>query len=1014
MILSDLSIRKPVLATVMSLVLVVFGWVGYTRLPVRELPDVDFPIVTVTTMLPGANPEIVEEEVTDVIEEEINTVEGIKHITSVSGEGTSTITVEFDLDRDIDVAAQDIRDKVSRIRQELPDDIEEPAIEKLDMDAMAIMWLALKGKDFPQSEITYYADKVLKEQLQRVKGVGSILLGGDKRFAVRIWLDAEKLAARKLTVNDVIRALQEKNVELPSGRVEGLNREFTVKTDGELQTVEEFNDVVIAYQNGTPTRLRDIGRAVEGVENERNLARFNSEPTTGLGILKQSEANTLEVAEGVKRKMEELKKDLPPGMELWIAYDSSEFVQKSIDEVKETLMFSGFLVLVIIFVFLRNLRSTFVPGAAMFISIISTYAVMYFMGFTLNNFTMLALVLSIGVVVDDAIVMLENIYRHMEEGSPAMEAASIGSREVAFPVIAASLSLAAVFLPVAFMEGQIGRFFYEFGLTISAAVLVSAFVALTLTPMMCSRILRVSKNHGALYNRFEAGYVWLEERYRSAIGWALSRRRVIMGGAFLSFLLSIFLFGLVGKEFVPTEDRGNYMIIVDGPEGSTIEYSDKYLKEIEKIVHETPGTYSFFSALALGGSTAVNSGILFIRMNDIKDRPHINQILPGLRGRLFAVTGVNAFASGQQNKQFEYILQNPDFHQLQKYTDLFVQRLVKTKGFIEVDSDLEVNKPEIRISIDRDRAADLGVSIRDIADTLNTLLGGNDYTKFKARGERYDVILQLERSDRLTPEVIETIYIRASDGRLIDLSSVIKMEEGVGPSAINRYDRERSVKISANLDGITLEEAVQQADRIASEILPPGFTKALTGQAEEMAESFASLLLTFFLAILMIYLILSAQFESFLHPVTIMAALPLSAIGAVGFLWLSGMTLNMYSLIGMVMLMGLVTKNSILLVEYTNVLREKGMKRDAALAEAGRIRLRPILMTAASTIIGILPIAMRLGAGAESRRPMGMAIVGGMLTSTFLTLFVVPVLYGILEDLAGKLRRRPRTASENG
>ncbi|MDP3980448.1 MAG: efflux RND transporter permease subunit, partial [Chlamydiota bacterium] len=998
MFLSDLSIRRPVLATVMSLILIILGWISYTLLPVRELPDVDFPVVTVNTTLQGASPEIVEEEVTDVMESEINTIEGIKHITSQSSEGSSNITIEFELERNIDVAAQDVRDKISRIRRLLPDDIDEPSISKLDLDAQAIMWIAVRGESWSQADITYYADKVLKEQLQKVNGVGSIIVGGAKRFAVRIWLDIDKLTARKLTVNDVIEALRDKNVELPSGRIEGLQREFTVKTEGELYSIEAFNQLIIRFDKGTPIRLSDIGNAAEGVENDRTLARFNGESAVGLGILKQTEANTIDVADGVKAKLEKLKKDVPEGIELWIAFDSSTFIKDSIQEVKETLFIAGGLVILVIFLFLRNLRATIMPAVAMPISIISTFAVMHFMGFTLNNFTLLALVLSVGIVVDDAIIMLENIYRHIEEGYAPMEAAKIGSSEIAFAVIATTLTLSTVFLPVAFMEGQIGRFFYEFGISVSIAVIVSAFIALTLTPMLCSRVLSKKTKHNIIYRLIESIYTFFENMYKHLIRWTLYIRLLIVAAGFATLIFSAYFFQHLGKEFVPTEDRGSFMILLEAPEGSTLEYTNRYLKQIEDLLATKKEIRSYFAALALGmaGNSNVNKGLLFVRMIDANQRPHQDVILKKLRSELFRITGINAFAITfnplvrGSSKSFEYLIQHPDFEKLKEYSQKFTEQLKETPGFIEVDTDLELNKPEVRVYIDRNRCADLGVSIREIATTLNTLLGGNNFTKYKYKGERYDVILQLKEQDRQIPDVINSIYVRGNHGNLVRLNNIVRIEEGVGPSVINRFDRMRAVKIEANLEDITLGDALNQAERIATDILPSDFITSVTGQAEEMGRSFQSLILTFVLAIILVYLILSAQFESFLYPISIMGALPLSLIGALGSLYYFGMSINIYSIIGMIMLIGLVTKNSILLVDYTNTLRSRGMERKEAVQEAGRVRLRPILMTAISTIFGIIPIALGLGAGAESRQPMGMAIVGGMFSATLLTLFVVP------------------------
>lgn len=1018
--LSEICVKRPVFATVMSLMIILFGTLGYIHLAVREFPNVDFPIVTIKTSLPGANPQIIEEEVSDVIEEEISTIEGIKQITSRSLEGNSLVTIEFNLDRDIDIAAQDVRDKISRIRKRLPSDIEEPSIEKLDLNAKPIMWIAVSGEGWLQSDLSHYSEKKLKEKIQKVKGVGSVIIGGEKRYAVRIWLDTDKLYSRGLTIDDVGRALRERNVELPSGRIEGINREFSVKTNGEIESVEAFNELIITYKEGVSIKIKDIAYVESGVENERTLSRFKGKPAIGLGILKQSEANTISVAQEVKKTLEELKKTLPKGVETHIAFDSSVFVQKSIDEVKETLIIAGLLVLFTIFFFLRNLRSTFIPSLAMPISVVTTFALMYFLGFTLNNFTLLALVLSIGIVVDDAIVMLENIYRRMEEGEGRFKASIVGSREITFAIVAASFALIAVFLPVAFMDGIVGRFFYEFGISVSAAVIISAFVALTMTPMLCSRFLKYEKKHSTLYNFLEKGYIRLEDFYKNLLKLALNHRFLVLIFALFSLFIGLVGFALLNKEFIPVEDRGSFVITLEAPEGSTLEYTDKYLREIENFLANKEEVQSYFSALALSmvGGGEVNKGILFVSMVERSKRRSQEDVMNEIRQDLSLVTGVNAFvvtldpfAKGMQNRNFEYILTAHDFNELQSYSKIFTDALKKKSGFIEVDSDLEINKPELMVVIDREKAASLGISIRSLSKQLNTLLAGKAYSKFKSRGERYDVILQIPKKERLTPDIINRIYMRSENGDLLRLGNFIQIIEGVGPSVINHYEKGRSVKISANLDGITLNEAVGIANDLAKKILPKGFETLLTGQAQNMKESFSSLIQTFLLAVLIIYLILAAQFESFISPLIIMGALPLSMIGAFGGLLIFHMTLNIYSLIGIIMLMGLVTKNSILLVDYTNQLRARGVEINEAIQEAGRVRLRPILMTAFSTIFGIIPIALSLGAGAESRRPMGVAVIGGMFTSTLLTLIIIPVLYSFVDSLLKGFFKKPHNVS---
>lgn len=1008
--LPEICVKRPVFASVLSLILLLFGIVGYFRLSVSELPDIEFPIVSITTQLPGASPEIVDETVTDPIEAELNTIEGVKHIKSQSFEGFSSISVEFDQNRKIDQAAQDCRDALARLRRFLPNDIEEPIVEKLDIKAFPVMWLAVSSDRLPAVEISRIADQTVKEKLQKVKGVGSIVLAGEKKYALRVRLDPDSLYANQLTVNDVVQALALKNSELPSGRIEGVNREFSIKTNGRISSLDELDELIISKNGASTVRLSDIGTVVEDVEDDRSVARLSGRNSVGLGIIKQPQANTLEVAEAVKKEIEKLNKSLS-GAVLEVAFDSSEFIQQSIDEVKETLWSSTLLVVLCIFLFLRNFRSTLIPALAIPISIVSTFAAMYFLGFTLNNFTLLALVLAIGVVVDDAIVMLENIFRHIEAGKPRLEAALIGAKEITLPIISASLALIAVFIPIAFMKGQVGQFFFEFGLTVAIAIAASAFVSLTLAPMLCSRLLKHQSTHGKVYHFFETLYSTLENGYKKSLEKALKRKYWFLLGGVTLVAGSVLFISKLGKEFVPDEDRGSFVISLHAPEGSTLGYTDHYLKKVESLLSQNPSVDCYFAALALQGADlpAVNKGLVFVQLKKDSSREPVQTVMATLRNQLQEVVGVDAwpitfspFSYGGQTKAFEYTLANQDYDELKWHVDPFIEALKAIPGFKDVGSDLEENRLQITLKIDREKAEDLGVSIQDISRSLNFLLTGKEATKFRKEGERHPIIVQIDKSQATTPDVLNTLYLRSTTGKLVRLDQVAAFTEEVGPSAIHRRDRRKVVTVSANLDGITLKEAVEKADDLSSNLLPPTFTPMAAGIAEEMIEAFLSFFVSLILAILIIYLILAAQFESFVYPATIMVALPLSLIGALGGLFVFHMTLNIYSLIGMMMLMGLVTKNAILLVDCANHLRAQGMEIHQALCEAGRLRLRPILMTATSTIFGIMPIAFSFGAGAESRRPLGVCVIGGMLSSTILTLFIIPAFYLMLDTLLKK------------
>ncbi len=1034
MFLPRICVERPVFATVLSLTLLVFGIVGYVRLPVRELPDIEFPVVTIVTMLPGASPEVVETEITEILEEELNGVEGIDTIQSVSSEQVSNITLQFNLDRDIDSAAEDVRDRVARVRNQLPEDAEDPQVAKFDVSAETIMWVALYSHTRSPFEITELAENFVKPRLQTLPGIGSVRTGGSNEEALRIELDRDLLANYALTVNAVVGALRAQNVEIPSGRVEGRWREFVVKTQGQFNTPEGFASLVLAYRGDSPVRLGDVAKIRYGFENERTTANYSGQRTTGLGIVKQSKANTLAVAAAVKEELERIRPQLPEGFDLQIAFDQSPFIKESVDDVTEAMLESGILVVLSIFVFLQSFRSTLIPALAIPVSIVASFGVIYFLGFTINNLVLMALTLVIGEVVDDAIIVLESAYRHMEEGKNRVAAALAASDEVVVAVIATTLTMAAVFAPIAFLGGTVGRLFFEFGMSVVVSVTVSAFVALTLTPMLCSRWLSLGTTAqrpgtlGALARAFDR---WLESfsrGYDRLLTAALDHRGWTVVIVLASVAVSVLLFMGVGKEFIPQDDRGYFTVSIKTAEGSTIAYQEKQQRRIEELLDATPEVRSYFSVVAvgMGGAGSVNQGIMFVRMHprDARKRS-AEEILSDLRVRAQAIAGAdtyffqfNPLRRSSGSKPLEFVVQHTEFKTLAEHAEEMRSAVAAMPGFVDVDTNLEVNKPQLDVKISRDKANSLGLSASDIADTLRVLLGGDDITTYRRGNERYDVIVQLQPRDRLRPSDLDSIYLRTSSGEIVPFANVVSVTETVGPSAVNHYNRRRSVIVDANLEGIDLGHAIDEVNAVAKRVLPEGFTTALAGQARDHVEGSEGLAFTFVLAVVVIYLVLAAQFESFVHPFTIMLALPLATIGALAGLYLFGMTLSVYGYIGLIMLMGLVTKNSILLVDYAQQVRGSSGSAREAMVRAGRTRLRPILMTALSTIVGMLPIALGFGPGAESRRPLGVAVVAGMTTSTLLTLVVVPVVYTLLNDagvwLALRRERIPPQRSEEG
>ena len=1024
----------------LSAALVLFGVIGYTRLSVRELPDIDPPIISVTTTLPGANAQVVETAVTDVLEEELSTIQGIRTLSSSSAEQTSNITLEFTLDRPVDVAAQDVRDKVSRVRGRLPVDVLEPVIAKQSADAQPFFWLALSSDNYDLMQLSDVADRLVKARLQSLPGVGSAQIFGERRYSMRVWVDPQALSARELTVQDVENAIASRNVEIPAGRIESTRREFSVRSLGELKTPQEFGEMVVASRGTQLIKLKDVARVELGPEDDRSIFRWKGTPSVAIGVVRQSKANLLNVAKSIRAELPAIQQTLPAGIKLESAFDGSKFVTHSIDDAKVTLLIAAILVVLIIFVFLRNVRATIIPGLAIPASIIATFAIMYFLGFSINNFTLLALTIAIGIVVDDAIIVLENAFRHQEELHEEPEEAAVrGTNEIGFAVIATTIALVAVFSPLAFLTGTAGRLLSEFGIAVAGAVVISGFVALTLTPMLCAKILRMQHQHGKAFEMFERGFKALSERYTELLRKAIDHRRLVFWGTIGGVALTVFfMFGwpparipFLGRpipvlaqlqgltrlqsELIPEDDRGFFLVVVRGPEGASLPYTDGYVRQVEAVIGRTPGVNGYFTIVG-GFAGGVNSAFIGVIMQDGK-RPSVNQTIGGMFPQLMGISGVFAFpyAPGAIgfSQPIQYVVQNPDFAKLTAMMGPFVGRVSQIKGLANVQPDLFVNKPELRVTFDRDRAEDLGVPVRDVAGALQTFLGGRRVSTFTRNDKLYYVMVQLDPKDRATPSDMNGIYLRGKNGQLVQLDALAKVEEGVGARQINHFNRIPSFTLSASVTGLTQGTALDSIDAVAKQMLPPGTTTALAGESREYKESGSAIYFAFVIALIVVFMVLASQFESMLHPLTVLTAVPLAVAGALltlkfaAIIHRSGATLNLYSQIGMILLIGLVAKNSILLVEYANQLREKGMDAVSALLEAGRIRLRPILMTSVATIMGAAPVAYGFGAGSAARKPLGYAIVGGVFFSTALTLFVVPAAYLVIPGIVHWFGRLP-------
>ena len=1006
MVISEICIRRPVFATVLSLAVVLIGLVSWTRLTIREYPNIDEPVVTVRTTYKGASPDIIESQVTKPMEDSLAGIEGVDVLSSISRQEESQITIKFRLERDPDGAAADVRDRVSRVRNRLPQDVEEPVIAKVEADANPIIYLAFSSDRHSALEVTDVASRIIKPRLQTLPGAADVRVFGERKYSMRIWLDRQRLAAFGLTPQDVEGALRNQNVEVPAGRIESADREFSVVARTDLTTPEQFEAVVVREPqsaDGYPIRIRDVGRVEIGAESERTSARFKGRPAVALGLIKQSTANPLTLSHALREELPNIVADLPEGMRVDIANDYTVFIDRSINAVFMTIGEAVALVAVIIFVFLRNWRAMLIPMVTIPVSLIGAFALMLAFGFSINTLTLLALVLAVGMVVDDAIVVLENIYRHVEDGMPRIHAALTGAREIGFAVVAMTITLAAVYAPVAFMTGRTGKLFTEFALTLAGAVIVSGFVALTLSPMMCSVMLRHAARHGRLYNLVERFFDGMTQGYRALLGLALKARWLVMlvfvgvAGASWSLL------GLLKTELSPVEDRGFIIGVFSGPEGATLDFMDRYARQLENIYAGTPEVTRYFM---VSGSPTVSQGISFAGLADWNERDiRSTRLAKELFPKFAAVPGVLAFpvtppSLGQsaRNRPINFVIvTSASYEELQQFTERLLDVVADNPGLVAVDTDLKLTKPELAVKIDRDKATDLGVSVEAVGRTLETMLGGRQVTRFKRDAEQYEVIVQVAPGDRRDPRDIRDIFVRNRDGEMLPLAGMLKVDETVAPRELNHFAQRRAVTLTANLaPEYTMGEALGFLEDAAARLLPAGYAVDYNGQTREFKTTSAGLALTFVLALAFIYLVLAAQFESFRDPLIIMLTVPLSMTGALAALYVTGGTLNVYSQIGLVTLVGLITKHGILIVEFANQLREQGRALAEAVVEAAVLRLRPILMTTGAMVLGAVPLALASGAGAESRQQIGWVIVGGMLLGTLLTLFVVPTVYTLL------------------
>ncbi|MFU8859758.1 MAG: efflux RND transporter permease subunit [Cyclonatronaceae bacterium] len=1005
MSISSLSIRRPVLATVMSIVIILFGVIGYNFLGVREYPSVDPPIITVSTNYTGANADVIESQITEPLEESLNGIAGIRTITSVSREGRSTITVEFELEVDMEAAANDVRDRVSRAVQRLPADVDNPIVSKADADSSPIVFLNVRSDFMNAMDLSDVANTLFKERLETIPGVSEVRVWGSKRYSMRLWMDPARLAAYGLTPLDIRNALNRENVELPSGRIEGANTELTVRTMSRLVTPEEFNNMIVFEDANNTVRFRDVGMATLAPENERTVLKRDGIPMVAVVLIPQPGANNIAITDEFYKRLEQIRADIPEDIVATVTFDVTDYIKDSIAEVQQTVFIAFLLVVIIIFLFLRDWRTTLIPIIVIPIALIGSFFIMFIAGYSINVLTLLAIVLAIGLVVDDAIVVMENIYAKIEQGMNPVQAGVVGSKEIFFAIISTSTALVAVFMPVIFLEGLTGRLFREFGVVLSGAVVISSFVALTLSPMLSTKILKKRERHNWFYNRTEPFFRSMSNGYRKSLAMFLKVRWT----AFIVMVAAVVLMFWIGlnmqQELAPMEDRANMRIISTAPEGATFEFMDRYVDEVINMAQETvPELDAIISVTSpgFGASSSVNSAFMTLFLTDKEERERSqSEIADQMSDNLMRFSGARSFVTQAQTiggrrggLPVQYVIQATDFERLKEVLPDFIDAANNHPAFSVVDVDLKFNKPELNIEINRDRARNLGVSIREIAQTLQLAFSGSRFGYFIMNGKQYEVIGQMSRQFRNEPVDLRSLYVKNDRGQLIQLDNLITLTEQSSPPQLFRFNRYVSATVSAGLArGVALGEGINAMDEIAANLLDDSFSTSLTGTSRDFMESSNSLLFALLLAIILVYLVLAAQFESFRDPFVILFTVPLAISGALLTLYVFGQTLNIFSQIGMIMLIGLVTKNAILIIEFANQRKLQGLTVMEAITDASAVRFRPILMTSLSTVLGVLPIALAIGAGAESRVSMGIAIVGGLMIAGFFTLYIIPAIY---------------------
>ncbi len=1002
MSLSSTSIKRPVLATVFSLVILLFGGIGFTFLGVREFPSVDPPIISVNTSYPGANSDVIESQITEPLEQSINGIPGIRTLTSSSSQGRSRISVEFELSVDLETAANDVRDKVSQAQRYLPHDVDPPTVTKADADASPIMMVAVRSPKRSLLELSEIAELTFKEQLQTVSGVSSVAIWGEKRYAMRIWLDPAKLAGYQMTPLDVRNALQRENVELPAGSIEGNTTELTIRTLGLMTTPEEFNSLVLKQVGSQLIRVRDIGRAELGPEDLRGIMKMNGIPMIATVIIPQPGANHIEIVDDVYERLEFIKKDLPDDVDVEIGFDNTDYIRSSIREVETTIYVAFFLVVIIIFFFLRDWRTTIIPILVIPVSLVGSFFIMYIAGFTINVLTLLAIVLSIGLVVDDAIVMMENIYVKVERGMPPRQAGLEGAEEIFFAIIATTITLVAVFFPIVFLEGMTGRLFREFSIVIAGAVAISSFVALTFTPMLSTKLLKSRQKHNRFYNWSEKYFIRLNNAYKNSLEKFLKLKYISLAILIASGVLIFVLWKIIPAEMAPLEDRSQFSVGITSPEGATYEFNYDYVEDVAQLVeNEVPEATNIV--------TMVRGSWVFVRTSLVKpsERERSQQEIAArlateLRDKTKARANIvqqSTFGGRRARQPIQYVLQAPTIEKLREILPEFMAEVHNNPIFVQADVNLKFTKPELQIEINRDKANLLGVSTQNIGQTLQLALSGQRFGYFIMNGKQYQILGELPRQERNKPLDLKSLYVRNDKGEMMQLDNFVTLKETTAPPQLYRYNRFVSATVSSNMaEGHTISEGIAEMDKIAKKVLDDTFRTALDGDSKDFMESSSSLMFAFLLAIVLIFLVLSAQFESFKDPIIVMMTVPLALTGALIFMWYFNITMNIFSQIGIIMLIGLVSKNGILIVEFANQRKDAGMDKFEAIKFASAARFRPILMTSLSTILGILPLAMGLGEGAQSRVAMGTAVVGGLVIATFLTLYVVPGIYLLISS----------------